>query len=50
MPQFWTLSWRVSYLKHDVLVAGFCLCLQVEPTQVVPIEKASLCLRRQDYG
>jgi hypothetical protein len=32
------------YLKHDVSVNGFYLCLQVEPTQLGPIDRASLCL------
>jgi hypothetical protein len=34
----------VLYLKHDVSETGFCLRLQVEITQVGPIERASLCL------
>jgi hypothetical protein len=31
-------------LKLDILGAVFCLCLQVKPTQMSPIERASLCL------
>jgi hypothetical protein len=34
----------VFYLKYDVSVTGFCLHLQVEPTQLGPIDRASLCL------
>jgi hypothetical protein len=34
----------VFYLKHDVSETGFCLRLQVEPTQLCAIAKASLCL------
>jgi hypothetical protein len=30
------------YLKHDVWETGLCLFLQVKPTQMGPIEKASL--------
>jgi hypothetical protein len=33
------------YLKH-VLGTGFCLCLQVDPAQLVPINIASPCLWR----
>jgi hypothetical protein len=36
----WKLS--VVYLKHDVSDTGFCLLLQVEPTQLGPIDRASL--------
>jgi hypothetical protein len=32
----------VFYLKYDVSKAGFCLRLQVKPTQVGPIVRASL--------
>jgi hypothetical protein len=32
----------VFYLKHKVLESGFCLRLQVEPTQLGPIEKVSI--------
>jgi hypothetical protein len=35
----------VIYLKCDVLETGFCLRLQVDPTQLGPIDTASLCLR-----
>jgi hypothetical protein len=34
----------VFYLKKDVSETGFCLSLQVKPTRVDPIERASLCL------
>jgi hypothetical protein len=34
----------VFYLKY-ILGTGFCLILQVEPPQVGPTERASLCLR-----
>jgi hypothetical protein len=37
----------VFYLKHDISdAAGFCLRLQVEPTQVGPIDRAGLCRRQ----
>jgi hypothetical protein len=35
----------VSYSKHDVSETGLCLRLQVEPTQVGLIDRASLYLR-----
>jgi hypothetical protein len=35
----------VFCLNHDVSDIEFCLCLRVEPTQVGPIGKCSLCLR-----
>jgi hypothetical protein len=35
----------VSYLKHDVSEAAFCLRHQVEPTQLGPIDRYSLDLR-----
>jgi hypothetical protein len=34
-------------LKHYVSETGFCLHLQVEPTQVGPVDRASLYLRTQ---
>jgi hypothetical protein len=37
----------VFYLKQNVSETGFCLLLQVEPNRVVPIEKDSLCHRKQ---
>jgi hypothetical protein len=38
----------VFYLKKkNVLETGFCHRLHVEPTQVVPADKTSLCLVRQ---
>jgi hypothetical protein len=33
----------VFYLKHDVSEIGFCLRLQVEPTELGQIDRASLC-------
>jgi hypothetical protein len=35
----------VFQLKHSISETGFCLHLQVEPTQLVPIDRAGLCLR-----
>jgi hypothetical protein len=32
----------VFYLKHKVLETAFCPCLQVEPTQLCPMDRASL--------
>jgi hypothetical protein len=32
-------------LKYNVSDAGVCFCLQVEPTQLDPIARASLCVR-----
>jgi hypothetical protein len=29
---------HVCYLKNGVSVTGFCLCLQVEPTEIGPTE------------
>jgi hypothetical protein len=34
----------VLYLKHNVSETGFCLLLQVEPSQLSPIDRASLSL------
>jgi hypothetical protein len=34
----------VFYLKHIASEIEFCLCLQVEPTQVGLIERDSLCI------
>jgi hypothetical protein len=33
------------YLKHSVSEIGFCLCLQVEPIQLGPIDRPSPYLR-----
>jgi hypothetical protein len=33
------------YLKRDVSVTEFCLRVQMKPTQLEPIDSASLCLR-----
>jgi hypothetical protein len=33
-----------SFKKHDI-TTEFCLHLQVEPAQLGPMERASLCLR-----
>jgi hypothetical protein len=38
------------YLKHVVMDTGFCLRFQVEPTQVGPLSRASLCLRATWVG
>jgi hypothetical protein len=35
----------VFYLKHNVWETGFYLRLQVEPTQLGPVDLASLCLQ-----
>jgi hypothetical protein len=37
----------VFYLKYDVPENGFCLRLQVEPTESGPIDRASLRPRRE---
>jgi hypothetical protein len=42
---YWTLSIVLYFIKHDVSETGFCLRLQVDPTQMGPIERASLRLR-----
>jgi hypothetical protein len=34
------------YLKHNVSETGFCFSLQIEPTQLDPLDRASLCLAR----
>jgi hypothetical protein len=33
----------VFYLKHDVSDTEFCLRLQVESTQMCPVDRASIC-------
>jgi hypothetical protein len=33
----------VLYLKYDVLETGFCLRLQVEATQLNPLDKVNRC-------
>jgi hypothetical protein len=35
----------VFYLKHDVSDTVFCLRLQVENSQIGPVERANLCLQ-----
>jgi hypothetical protein len=40
----------VFCLKNNVSETGFCLRLPVEPAQLSPIDKPSLCFRRQDDG
>jgi hypothetical protein len=35
----------VFCLKHNVSETGFCLLVQVEPTQLSPIDRSSPCLR-----
>jgi hypothetical protein len=43
VSKLWPSSMVLTFsLKHDVWGNGFCLRLQVEPTQVGPIERASL--------
>jgi hypothetical protein len=42
------LKHRPVYIsKHNVSEAGFCLGLQIKPTQVGPIDRASPCLRKE---
>jgi hypothetical protein len=36
----------VFYLKHSVSDIGFCIRLQVDPNQLVPTDRSSLCHRR----
>jgi hypothetical protein len=38
--------WR-RHINNDLSETGFSLSLQVEPTQVDPVDRASLCLRRK---
>jgi hypothetical protein len=38
----------VIHHPDDVSEAGFCLHLQVEPIQLGPIDRDSLCLRTTD--
>jgi hypothetical protein len=40
----------VFYSKHNFSDIRFCLRLQVEPTQLGPINRASLCLQAQRQG
>jgi hypothetical protein len=42
---FWTLSIVLFLLKTHASETGFCLCLQVEPPQLGPIDRASPYLR-----
>jgi hypothetical protein len=42
---FWTLSIIVFFKAHNVLKTGFCLRLQVEPTQLGSIDRAVPYLR-----
>jgi hypothetical protein len=43
---FWILSIVLFLFKtRNVSETGFCLRLQVEPTQLGPIDRASPCLR-----
>jgi hypothetical protein len=55
---FWTLSIILSlskkhrpvyFSKHNVSETGFCLCLQVKPTQLGPIDRTSPYLRTSLY-
>jgi hypothetical protein len=39
--RFWTLSIVLFYLKHNVSETGFCLHLQVDPSQLGSIDKDS---------
>jgi hypothetical protein len=41
----WVKALCFIYLKHNVLETGFCLQLQIKPTQLGPIDSASPCLR-----
>jgi hypothetical protein len=38
----------VFYLKYDISETGICLRLQVEPTQLGPIDGASFCVPPED--
>jgi hypothetical protein len=40
-----TIHRHVFYLKHDVSETGFWIRLHVEPTEVGPVDTASLCLQ-----
>jgi hypothetical protein len=47
--QFWTLSIVLSFILNTTFwETRFCLRLQVEPTQLGPMVRASLCLRSED--
>jgi hypothetical protein len=44
--RFWTLSVVLLLFKtHNVSESGFCLRLQVEPTQLDPVDRDSRYLR-----
>jgi hypothetical protein len=43
--KFWTLSIIAFYLRHTFLETELCLRLQVEPTQLGQIDRASPCCR-----
>jgi hypothetical protein len=42
LHQYYKLSFLARNIKHDVSENGFCLPLQVEVTQMDPIERAVL--------
>jgi hypothetical protein len=36
------IHYTLFYLKHNVLETGFCIRIQAEPTQLGPIDRASV--------
>jgi hypothetical protein len=40
--------YSVFYLKHNISVTGFCLRIQVEPTQLDTVDRTSPCLWTMD--
>jgi hypothetical protein len=40
----------VFYLNHNVSEPGICFRLQVEPTQMGPIDRVSTCLPKTEIG
>jgi hypothetical protein len=44
-----TIHRPVFYLKHDISDTGFCLRLQVVPTQLGKIDRASPCIDCQSF-
>jgi hypothetical protein len=42
-PDFIWNQRPVYFSKHNVSETGFCVCLQIKPTQLGPIDRASPC-------
>jgi hypothetical protein len=38
---------HLFYLKHSISEIGSCLRIQVQQTQLAPVDRSSLCVKRQ---